>query len=201
MCFWSVLQELVALGLSNTVGGLFHCYSVTSSLSRSLVQESTGGKTQASIHRQMGTIASKTPNVNLRPLISAGRSGFIHHCVGHSFEIGSPVWSSTQGNTFHRSILILPDPCPEFWRIGSWLLQKTCFVFFLYVFSTGCSINNSVGEFKRNVQAVHRCANAAKVQQGWSGMTKSPLAFILLYLTGCEPGCTCWLPVLMLPSS
>lgn len=134
MCFWSVLQELVALGLSNTVGGLFHCYSVTSSLSRSLVQESTGGKTQASIHRQMGTIASKTPNVNLRPLISAGRSGFIHHCVGHSFEIGSPVWSSTQGNTFHRSILILPDPCPEFWRIGSRLLQKTCFFFFCMCF-------------------------------------------------------------------
>uniref|UniRef100_A0A4W6F5D6 Solute carrier family 26 member 6 n=1 Tax=Lates calcarifer TaxID=8187 RepID=A0A4W6F5D6_LATCA len=39
-------QELVALGLSNTVGGFFQCYSVTSSLSRSLVQESTGGKTQ-----------------------------------------------------------------------------------------------------------------------------------------------------------
>ncbi|XP_049919930.1 solute carrier family 26 member 6 [Epinephelus moara] len=39
-------QELVALGLSNAVGGFFQCYSVTSSLSRSLVQESTGGKTQ-----------------------------------------------------------------------------------------------------------------------------------------------------------
>ncbi|KAG9332470.1 hypothetical protein JZ751_014568 [Albula glossodonta] len=39
-------QELVALGLSNVVGGFFQCYSVTSSMSRSLVQESTGGKTQ-----------------------------------------------------------------------------------------------------------------------------------------------------------
>ncbi|XP_026188313.1 solute carrier family 26 member 6-like isoform X2 [Mastacembelus armatus] len=39
-------QELIALGLSNTVGGFFQCYSVTSSMSRSLVQESTGGKTQ-----------------------------------------------------------------------------------------------------------------------------------------------------------
>uniref|UniRef100_A0A672YI65 Solute carrier family 26 member 6-like n=1 Tax=Sphaeramia orbicularis TaxID=375764 RepID=A0A672YI65_9TELE len=39
-------QELVALGLSNTIGGFFQCYSVTSSLSRSLIQESTGGKTQ-----------------------------------------------------------------------------------------------------------------------------------------------------------
>ncbi|XP_066527028.1 solute carrier family 26 member 6 [Hoplias malabaricus] len=39
-------QELVALGLSNAIGGFFQCYPVTSSLSRSLVQESTGGKTQ-----------------------------------------------------------------------------------------------------------------------------------------------------------
>ncbi|XP_055022157.1 solute carrier family 26 member 6-like isoform X2 [Boleophthalmus pectinirostris] len=39
-------QELVALGLCNSIGACFQCYSVTSSLSRSLVQESTGGKTQ-----------------------------------------------------------------------------------------------------------------------------------------------------------
>lgn len=39
-------QELIALGLSNSIGGCFQCYTVTSSLSRSLVQESTGGKTQ-----------------------------------------------------------------------------------------------------------------------------------------------------------
>ncbi|TKS71370.1 Solute carrier family 26 member 6 [Collichthys lucidus] len=39
-------QELVALGLSNTVGGFFQCYSVCASMSRSLIQETTGGKTQ-----------------------------------------------------------------------------------------------------------------------------------------------------------
>ncbi|XP_067095217.1 prestin-like [Osmerus mordax] len=39
-------QELVALGVSNSVGGFFQCYAVTSSMSRSMVQESTGGKTQ-----------------------------------------------------------------------------------------------------------------------------------------------------------
>ncbi|CAB1336053.1 unnamed protein product, partial [Coregonus sp. 'balchen'] len=44
---FAVAIELVALGLSNTVGGFFQCYSVTSSMSRSLIQESTGGKTQA----------------------------------------------------------------------------------------------------------------------------------------------------------
>ncbi|XP_053171496.1 solute carrier family 26 member 6, like [Scomber japonicus] len=39
-------QELVALGLSNVVGGFFQCYAVCSSMSRSLIQETTGGKTQ-----------------------------------------------------------------------------------------------------------------------------------------------------------
>lgn len=71
---------------------------------------------------------------------------------------------------------------------------------FLYPCSSGCPIYNSVGELKRNVQAVHRCAHAAEVQQGWSGMTKSPLTIILLHLTGCEPGRTCWPPIFMLPS-
>ncbi|KAM7402173.1 hypothetical protein PAMP_017437 [Pampus punctatissimus] len=39
-------QELVALGLSNVAGGFFQCYAVCSSMSRSLIQETTGGKTQ-----------------------------------------------------------------------------------------------------------------------------------------------------------
>ncbi|MEQ2266105.1 hypothetical protein XENORESO_018274, partial [Xenotaenia resolanae] len=39
-------QELLALGLSNSVGGLFQCFAVSCSMSRSMVQESTGGKTQ-----------------------------------------------------------------------------------------------------------------------------------------------------------
>nr|XP_060486981.1 cadherin EGF LAG seven-pass G-type receptor 3 isoform X5 [Panthera onca] len=39
-------QELVALGLSNLVGGFFRCFPVSCSMSRSLVQESTGGNTQ-----------------------------------------------------------------------------------------------------------------------------------------------------------
>ena len=38
-------QELVALGLSNLLGGIFQCFPVSCSMSRSLVQESTGGNT------------------------------------------------------------------------------------------------------------------------------------------------------------
>ncbi|KAK2862068.1 hypothetical protein Q5P01_001601 [Channa striata] len=39
-------QELVALGVSNAAGGFFQCFSVCSSMSRSLIQETTGAKTQ-----------------------------------------------------------------------------------------------------------------------------------------------------------
>ncbi|XP_060622147.2 solute carrier family 26 member 6 isoform X1 [Anolis sagrei] len=41
-------QELIALGLSNFVGGFFQCFSIGCSMSRSLVQESTGGHSQVS---------------------------------------------------------------------------------------------------------------------------------------------------------
>ncbi|XP_037101711.1 solute carrier family 26 member 6-like isoform X2 [Syngnathus acus] len=39
-------QELIALGLSNSIGAMFQCIAVSCSMSRSMVQESTGGKTQ-----------------------------------------------------------------------------------------------------------------------------------------------------------
>uniref|UniRef100_H3D3A0 Solute carrier family 26 member 6 n=1 Tax=Tetraodon nigroviridis TaxID=99883 RepID=H3D3A0_TETNG len=39
-------QEFLALGLSNSVGGFFQCFAISCSMSRTMVQESTGGKTQ-----------------------------------------------------------------------------------------------------------------------------------------------------------
>uniref|UniRef100_A0A8C7JIE6 Solute carrier family 26 member 5 n=1 Tax=Oncorhynchus kisutch TaxID=8019 RepID=A0A8C7JIE6_ONCKI len=39
-------QELIALGLCNFVSSFFHTFAITCSMSRSLVQESTGGNTQ-----------------------------------------------------------------------------------------------------------------------------------------------------------
>ncbi|KAG9270913.1 solute carrier family 26 member 6-like [Astyanax mexicanus] len=41
-------QDLFALGVCNAVGGLFQCFAVSCSMSRSTVQENTGGKTQVS---------------------------------------------------------------------------------------------------------------------------------------------------------
>ncbi|XP_030640174.1 solute carrier family 26 member 6 isoform X2 [Chanos chanos] len=39
-------QELIALGLSNSIGALFQCFAISCSMSRTMVQISTGGKTQ-----------------------------------------------------------------------------------------------------------------------------------------------------------
>ncbi|XP_058640166.1 solute carrier family 26 member 6 isoform X3 [Onychostoma macrolepis] len=41
-------QELLAMGLCNSIGGMFQCFPVSGSISRSTVQESTGGQTQVS---------------------------------------------------------------------------------------------------------------------------------------------------------
>ncbi|NWU67556.1 S26A6 protein, partial [Pterocles burchelli] len=46
-------QELIALGFCNLLGGFFQCFAVSCSMSRSLVQESTGGNSQVA-----GVIAS-----------------------------------------------------------------------------------------------------------------------------------------------
>ncbi|KAM9428794.1 solute carrier family 26 member 6-like isoform 1-T1 [Salvelinus alpinus] len=46
-------QEMVALGLCNIVGGCFQCHAIAASPSRTLLQDSTGGKTQV-----VGLIAS-----------------------------------------------------------------------------------------------------------------------------------------------
>ncbi|KAM4670307.1 prestin isoform 2-T5 [Amazona ochrocephala] len=48
-----IIVELIALGICNSVGSFFQSFSVTCSMSRSLVQESTGGKTQIA-----GTLSS-----------------------------------------------------------------------------------------------------------------------------------------------
>lgn len=43
------LQELIALGLCNFLGGFFQCFAISCSMSRSLVQESTGGNSQVGL--------------------------------------------------------------------------------------------------------------------------------------------------------
>lgn len=40
------LQELIAFGVSNIFGASFRCFAASTALSRTAVQESSGGKTQ-----------------------------------------------------------------------------------------------------------------------------------------------------------
>uniref|UniRef100_A0A3P8SDM2 Solute carrier family 26 member 6 n=1 Tax=Amphiprion percula TaxID=161767 RepID=A0A3P8SDM2_AMPPE len=68
-------QELVALGLSNTVGGFFQCYSVTSSLSRSLVQESTGGKTQVKTQHKYSPVQKFSDSAVLSTIVFVNLKG------------------------------------------------------------------------------------------------------------------------------
>lgn len=62
-------QELLAMGASNVCGSFFSCLPLSASLSRSVIQESTGGRTQ---------IAS---------LISCGLLTFVLLWVGPFFEL------------------------------------------------------------------------------------------------------------------
>ncbi|CAF93401.1 unnamed protein product, partial [Tetraodon nigroviridis] len=50
-------QELIALGLCNFISSFFQTFAVTCSMSRSLVQESTGGKTQVPNDKSLCTSA------------------------------------------------------------------------------------------------------------------------------------------------
>lgn len=70
-------QELLALGLSNLVGGLFSCVPNGTSLSRSLIQEQTGGRTQ------------------LASVVSAGLITLILLWIAPAFEV-LPRVSGTQ---------------------------------------------------------------------------------------------------------
>lgn len=60
-------KELIALGLCNSIGSLFQTFSISCSLSRSLVQEGTGGKTQVRI--QLASEDRWFGVVNFNPLI------------------------------------------------------------------------------------------------------------------------------------
>uniref|UniRef100_A0A4W3KAM0 STAS domain-containing protein n=1 Tax=Callorhinchus milii TaxID=7868 RepID=A0A4W3KAM0_CALMI len=78
-------QELIALGLSNFVGGFFQCFGVSCSMSRSLVQESTGGQTQLAsvvscililvVILEIGSLFSALPKAVLASIIIINLQG------------------------------------------------------------------------------------------------------------------------------
>ncbi|XP_021113649.1 solute carrier family 26 member 6 isoform X2 [Heterocephalus glaber] len=80
-------QELVALGLSNFVGGFFQCFPVSCSMSRSLVQETTGGNTQVAgavsslfillIILKLGELFRELPKAVLAAIIIVNLKGML----------------------------------------------------------------------------------------------------------------------------
>lgn len=172
MCSFS-FQELVSLGLSNSIGGFFQCYPVTSSLSRSLVQESTGGKTQVKTNTwvtckwlhlicMFGLRAYILQYACVFVYVSGCRANFLHHCADHSFENRFSLWRSPKGNTLLPLPFLTNDQDLSRQKI-QWLCVCVC--------SAGCLINNSVCEFERNVHTVYRHTFAVEDQQGGFGKT------------------------------
>lgn len=52
----------MALGLSNLIGSFFQCFPVSCSMSRSLVQEGTGGNTQVGLGVSMRVCVGMFPS-------------------------------------------------------------------------------------------------------------------------------------------
>ncbi|XP_073795898.1 solute carrier family 26 member 6 [Danio rerio] len=103
-------QELVALGLSNTIGGFFQCYAVTSSMSRSLIQESTGGKTQVAglisavivliTVLKLGPLFEELPTAVLSTIVFVNLKGMFMQCrdlpaLWRSNKVDLLVWLVT----------------------------------------------------------------------------------------------------------
>ncbi|XP_034551142.1 solute carrier family 26 member 6 [Notolabrus celidotus] len=113
-------QELIALGLSNTVGGFFQCFAISCSMSRTMVQESTGGKTQVAgalsavvilfITLWIGTLFEELPKAMLAAIIYVNLHGMMKQFLDipvlwRSNKIDMVIWVVT----FILTVLFNPD--------------------------------------------------------------------------------------------
>uniref|UniRef100_A0A671YRD1 Solute carrier family 26 member 6 n=1 Tax=Sparus aurata TaxID=8175 RepID=A0A671YRD1_SPAAU len=113
-------QELIALGLSNSVGGIFQCFAVSCSMSRTMVQESTGGKTQVAgalsavvilfITLWIGYLFEDLPKAVLAAIIFVNLHGMMKQfmdipALWKSNKVDMLVWVVT----FILTVLLNPD--------------------------------------------------------------------------------------------
>ncbi|XP_038150006.1 solute carrier family 26 member 6 isoform X1 [Cyprinodon tularosa] len=113
-------QELLALGLSNLVGGFFQCFAISCSMSRTMVQESTGGRTQVAgalsavviliITLWIGTLFEDLPKAVLAAIIFVNLHGMLKQfwdipALWRSNKIDMLVWIVT----FIFTVLLNPD--------------------------------------------------------------------------------------------
>ncbi|XP_054464404.1 solute carrier family 26 member 6-like [Anoplopoma fimbria] len=113
-------QELIALGLSNSIGGIFQCFAISCSMSRTMVQESTGGKTQVAgalsaivilfITLWIGTLFEDLPKAVLAAIIFVNLHGMMKQfmdipALWKSNRVDMVVWVAT----FLLTLLLNPD--------------------------------------------------------------------------------------------
>ncbi|KAM8862629.1 solute carrier family 26 member 6 isoform 2-T2 [Spinachia spinachia] len=113
-------QELIALGLSNSIGGVFQCFAISCSMSRSMVQESTGGKTQVAgalsaiiilfITLWIGTLFEDLPKAVLAAIIFVNLQGMMKQFMDipllwRSNKVDMLIWVAT----FILTLLLNPD--------------------------------------------------------------------------------------------
>ncbi|XP_049341564.1 solute carrier family 26 member 6 [Astyanax mexicanus] len=113
-------QELVALGLSNSIGGVFQCFAISCSMSRTMVQISTGGKTQVAgalsaivmlvILLWIGSLFEDLPKAVLAAIIYVNLHGMMKQfadipSLWRSNKVDMLVWLVT----FVLTLLLNPD--------------------------------------------------------------------------------------------
>ncbi|XP_061830319.1 solute carrier family 26 member 6-like [Nerophis lumbriciformis] len=113
-------QELIALGLSNSVGAVFQCFAISCSMSRSMVQESTGGKTQVAgalsavvilfITLWIGALFEELPKAVLAAIIYVNLQGMMKQfldipALWATNKLDMVIWVST----FILTVLFNPD--------------------------------------------------------------------------------------------
>ncbi|XP_077580447.1 solute carrier family 26 member 6 [Stigmatopora nigra] len=113
-------QELMALGFCNVIGSTFQCIAVSCSMSRSMVQESTGGKTQVAgalsaivilfITLWVGTLFQDLPKAMLAAIIYVNLHGMMKQfmdipALWRSNKIDMVIWITT----FLLTVLLNPD--------------------------------------------------------------------------------------------
>ncbi|KAG7332599.1 hypothetical protein KOW79_004433 [Hemibagrus wyckioides] len=113
-------QELIAFGLSNSIGAVFQCFAISCSMSRTMVQISTGGKTQVAgalsalvmlvILLKIGELFEELPKAVLAAVIYVNLHGMLKQftdirTLWRSNKVDMLVWVMT----FIFTVLLNPD--------------------------------------------------------------------------------------------
>ncbi|KAK3566486.1 hypothetical protein QTP86_034064 [Hemibagrus guttatus] len=113
-------KELIAFGLSNSIGAVFQCFAISCSMSRTMVQISTGGKTQVAgalsalvmlvILLKIGELFEELPKAVLAAVIYVNLHGMMKQftdlrTLWRSNRVDMLVWVMT----FIFTVLLNPD--------------------------------------------------------------------------------------------